>query len=82
MIKAKRILLDSIKDQLIPHVSELKTLKAMFEALTRLYKRKKTDRNMMMEKSETMSFYFTRVSQIKVQLTTIEDVVYEEFFQA
>jgi hypothetical protein len=36
-IKAKRILTDSIKDHLIPNVSELKTPKEMFDALTRLY---------------------------------------------
>ena len=35
-IKAKRILTDSIKDHLIPNVSELKTPKEMFDALTRL----------------------------------------------
>jgi hypothetical protein len=36
-IKAKRILTDSIKDHLIPNVSELKTPNDMFYALTRLY---------------------------------------------
>jgi hypothetical protein len=35
-VKAKRILTDSIKDHLIPNVLELKTLKEMFDALTRL----------------------------------------------
>jgi hypothetical protein len=33
-IKAKRILTDSIKDHLIPNVSELSTPKEMFDALT------------------------------------------------
>jgi hypothetical protein len=33
-IKAKRILTDSIKDHLIPNVSELKTPKELFDALT------------------------------------------------
>jgi hypothetical protein len=39
-VKAKRILIDSIKDHLIPNVSELKTLKEMFDSLTRLYESK------------------------------------------
>jgi hypothetical protein len=43
-IKAKRILINSIKDHLIPSVSELKTPKEMFDALTRLYERKNTSR--------------------------------------
>ena len=36
MVKAKRIIVDSIKDHLIPHVSSLKTPKEMFDALTSL----------------------------------------------
>ena len=38
MIREKRIIVDSIKDHLIPHVSSLDTPKEMFEALTRLVK--------------------------------------------
>ena len=34
---AKRIIVDSIKDHLIPQVSSLKTPKAMFDALTKLF---------------------------------------------
>jgi hypothetical protein len=37
LIRAKRIIADSIKDHLIPHVSPLKTPKEMFDALSRLY---------------------------------------------
>ena len=66
---------------MIPRVSELKKPKELFEVLTRLYESKNTNRNMMMEKLETMSFYFTRVSQIKDQLTTIEYVVEVAFVQ-
>ena len=42
MIKAKRIIVDSIKDHLIPHVPSLKTPKKMFDALTKLFKGKKS----------------------------------------
>jgi hypothetical protein len=75
-VKAKRILTDSIKDHLIPNVSELKTLKEMFDALTRLYESKNTSqkltlryqlRNVTMNKSEIVSNYFMRISQIKDQ---------------
>jgi hypothetical protein len=73
-IKAKRILTDSIKDHLIPNVLELKTPKEMFDAITILYESKNTNRkltlrhqlrNVMMNKSETISNYFIRISQIK-----------------
>ena len=37
LIKAKKIIADSIKDHLIPHVSSLKMPKEMFDALSRLY---------------------------------------------
>ena len=37
LVKAKRIIADSIKDHLIPHVSSLKTPKQMFNAVSRLY---------------------------------------------
>ena len=45
-VKAKRILTDSIRDHLIPNVSELKTTKEMFDALTRVYESKNTSRKL------------------------------------
>ena len=40
LLKAKRIIANSIKDHLIPHVSSLRTPKEMFDALSRLYEGK------------------------------------------
>jgi len=83
-VKAKMILSDSIKDNLIPHVSELRTPKEMFDSLTRLYERKNTGkkltlrhqlRNAVMNKSNTISTYFITVSQIKDQLAAIGDTM-------
>ena len=48
MVKAKRIIANSIKDHLIPHVSSLKTPKKMFDALSRLYEGKNINRKMML----------------------------------
>jgi hypothetical protein len=39
-IRAKRIIVDSIKDHLIPYVSSKKTMKEMFDALNILYEGK------------------------------------------
>jgi hypothetical protein len=73
LVKAKRIIVDSIKDHLIPHVSSLKTPKKMFDALSRLYEGKNVNKKMAlrtqpkkvkMQDSESIQSYFTRVSQI------------------
>ena len=83
-VKAKRILKDSIKDHLISNVSKLKIPKEILDSLTRLYESKNTSRkltlmhqfiNVMMNKSETISDYFMRISLIKDHLTTIGDYV-------
>ena len=87
MIIAKRIIADSIKDNLIPQVSSRETPKEMFHALSSLFegrniKRKMTMRNHLKsvktQKSETMQYYFSRVSQIRDQLESIGDIVEEE----
>ena len=40
LFKAKRIIVDSIKDHLIPHVYSLNTPKEMFYSLTKLFEGK------------------------------------------
>ena len=46
LVKAKRIIADSIEDHLIPHVSCLKTPKEMFDALTTLFEGKNINQKM------------------------------------
>ena len=46
LVMAKRIIFDSIKDHLIPQVSSLKTPKAMFDALTKLFEGKNIKQKM------------------------------------
>ena len=46
LVKAKRIIADSIKDHLIPHVSSLKTPKEMFDSLTKLFEGKNINQKM------------------------------------
>ena len=43
LVMAKRIIADSIKDHLISQVSSLKTPKAMFDSLTKLFEHKSED---------------------------------------
>ena len=86
LVKAKRIIADSIKDHPIPHVSSLKTPKQMIDALSRLYEGKNINRkmtlrtqlkNVKMRDSKSIQSYFTKVSQIKEQIVTIGDSVKE-----
>jgi hypothetical protein len=76
-IKAKRIIVDSIKDHLVPQVSLKKTRKEMFDSLTRLYEGKNINWNMnlrtqlkntRMQKGEAIQEYFSRISQFNEQL--------------
>jgi hypothetical protein len=85
--KAKRIMSDSVKDHLIPHIYELQTTRQMYEALIMLYERKDISqnlslrnhlRNMNMENSESVSSYLMRVSHIRDQLATIGYVISEK----
>ena len=81
---AKSIIVDSIKDHLIPQVSSLKTPKEMFDALTKLFEGKNINRKMTLRKQlknvkienvEIIQSYFTRVSYIKEQLEVVDEDV-------
>ena len=58
VVKAKRIIANSIKDNMIPHVSSLKTPKQMFDALSRLYEGKNINRKMTLR---------TQLKNVKMQ---------------
>jgi hypothetical protein len=83
-IRAHRIIVDSIKDHLIPYVSSKKTPKEMFDALRKLYEGKNINRKMnlrtqlkntKMQKGEVIQEYFSRISEIKEQLKEIGDTI-------
>ena len=46
LVKAKRIIADSIKGHLIPHVSSFKTPKEVFDALTKMFEGKNINQKM------------------------------------
>ena len=87
MIRAQRIIADSIKDHLIPQVSSKKTPKEMYDSLSRMYEGRNINRKMnlraqlkstKMSHGESIHDYFTRVSQIKEQLEAIGDKLDED----
>ena len=82
LIRAKRIIADSIKDHLIPQVSSKKTSKEMYDALDRMYEGWNINRKMnlraqlkstKMSQGESIQDYFTRVSQFKENIDSIGD---------
>ena len=84
LVMAKRIISDSIKDHLIPQVSSLKTPKALFDALTKLFEGKNINRkmtlrnqlkNVKIQNAETIQYYLKRASQIKEQLEAVDEEV-------
>jgi hypothetical protein len=44
--KTKRIMSDSVRDHLIPHISKLQTTRKMYEAFNRLFESKDISRNL------------------------------------
>jgi 23S rRNA A1618 N6-methylase RlmF len=86
-VKAKRIILDEVKDHLIPHLSEKKLTRERFEALTNIFHRNNANRKMglrekirntKMTKSNTMTSYLTKITQVRDQLAAVGEVVTDE----
>ena len=80
----KRIIANSIKDHIIPHMSSLKTPKEMFDSLSKIFEGKNINwkmtlrnqlKNVKIQNVETIQSYFTRVSQIKEQLEAVDEEV-------
>ena len=68
LVKAKKIIFDSIMDQLVPHVSSLKTLN-MFDSLTNLFEGKNINQKMALRK---------QLKNVKIQNAEQLEVVEEE----
>jgi hypothetical protein len=82
--KAQRLILDGVKDHLIPHLAEKKTTKEMWDALKNLYEAKNENRKMALKdklhdtkmgKGESVSSYLTRVAQVKDELAAVGEVI-------
>ena len=68
LIKAKKIIVDSIMDQLVPQVSSIKTPK-MFDSLIKLFEDKNINQNMALRK---------QLKNVKIQNAEHLEVVEEE----
>ena len=82
--KAQGIILDGVRDHLIPHLAEKKTTKKMWDALKSLFEAKNENRKMALKaklhdtkmgKEESVSSYITQVAQVKDELAAIGEVI-------
>jgi hypothetical protein len=82
--KAQRIILDGVKDHLIPHLAEKKTTKEMWGALKNLFEANNENRKMALKakmhdtkmgKEDSVSSYLTRVAQVKDEMATVGEVI-------
>jgi hypothetical protein len=78
--KAKRVIIDSVKDNMMPFITHLRTTKECFDTLANLYEKKaptqertlkKHLRTLKMGKDETISAFFCKISQTRDQLAVI-----------
>jgi hypothetical protein len=85
-VKARRIIINGIKDHIIPHLSCTKTVKDMWEALVKLYQSDNQSRKMLlkdklkstkMAKGESMVTYLTKFTRIKEELAVVGETVDE-----
>ena len=85
--KAKRILIYSVKYHFILYIEESKISKGMFDSLVGLFESKNTSNKLalrnklhciMITKSDSISTYFMKVSQLRDQLKAIGDTIDDE----
>jgi hypothetical protein len=86
-INAMSIIVDSIKDHLIPYISHLDSSKKMYDALTNLFSVRNIGQvmslkndlcDMKMNDDDSITSYFVRISQLRDQLQAIEEITSEK----
>jgi hypothetical protein len=86
-INAMNIIVDSIKDHLIPYISHLDSSKKMYDALTNLFSVRNVGqitslknelRDMKMNDDDSITSYLVRISQLRDQLQAIEEIFSEK----
>ncbi|XP_057850234.1 uncharacterized protein LOC131060833 [Cryptomeria japonica] len=87
VIKANKVLIDSVKDHLVPPISKMTTARDMFKTLEGLYESNNTSMALVlrqqlhqvkMAKGETVISFFMKISELKDQLSAIGDQVVDK----
>ncbi|XP_059067626.1 uncharacterized protein LOC131858409 [Cryptomeria japonica] len=83
-LMAKKILIDSVKDHLIPIISKLNSTKDMFKCLQSLYEFNSTSKalalrrqllHIKMSRGESVVSFFMKITKLKDQLNAIGDSI-------
>lgn len=86
-ILSMNLIVDGVKDNLIPYISNIDSAKEMYEALSKLFtskniglieKLKNELRTIKMMKYGTVSSYFVRISRIRDERQAIDEVILEK----
>jgi hypothetical protein len=86
-INAMSIIVDSIKDHLIPYISHLDSSKKMYKALTNIFSVRNIGQvmslknelcDMKMNDDDSITSYFVRIFQLRDQLQDIEEITSEK----
>jgi hypothetical protein len=81
-VKARKIIIYSIRDHLLPHISTLKTTYEMYDELKAMFESNNTNRaltlkhqlqNLKMKKADTIATFFMKISKIRDQLGAIRE---------
>jgi hypothetical protein len=83
-VKARKIIIYSVRDHLLPRIANLKTAREMYEALKNIFESNNTLRaltlkgqlqNIKMTKADTIATFFMKISAIRDQLGAIGEIV-------
>jgi len=86
-IDSMSIIVDSIKDHLIPYISHLDSSNKMYDSLTNLFSvrnirqvmsLKNELHDMKMNDDDNITSYFVKISQLRDQLQSIEEIISEK----
>jgi hypothetical protein len=81
-VKERKTIIYSIRDHILPRISNLKTTYEMYDALNNMFERNNTNKaltlkqqlqNIKMTKDETTATLFMRISDIRDQLGAIRE---------
>ena len=85
--KARRILVDSVKDHLVPQISKKKTTRKTFKTLKNIFEHSSINvtltlrnqlSNMKMIESESIASYFMRITELRNKLRSSGDNIEEK----
>jgi hypothetical protein len=83
-VKARKLIIYSVRDHLLPRIANLKTTYDMYEALKEMFESDNTLKALTlksqlqstkMTKGDTIAIFFMKISEIKEQLETIGEIM-------